>query len=99
VFATDYPVAAMRGRRVRVMDHWVDVVLEGYPPSAWRVVSPGIRATFMSLEIALAVIQAGRRLGLSREDIHGVFYANGMRILQGVDGGAAVRRVEKAWTR
>lgn len=98
VFATDYPVAAMRGRRVRVMDHWVDIVLEGCPPSAWRVATDGIRATFMSLEIALAVIGAGRRLGLSRKEIHGVFFGNGMRILQSVDGGAALRRVEKAWT-
>ena len=32
LFGTDFPVAAVRGRRVRVMDHWVDVVLPGYPP-------------------------------------------------------------------
>ena len=36
LFATDLPVAAMRGRRVYVMDHWVDLVLEGYPPSDCR---------------------------------------------------------------
>lgn len=98
LFATDYPVAAMRGRRVRVMDHWVDVVLEGAPPSAWRVASDGIRATFMSLEIALAVIGAARRVGLSREELHGVFFDNGMRVLGAVGGGETVRRVERAWT-
>ena len=46
--------AAMRGRRVSVMDHWVDVVLPGYPKSAYRV-DGEIHATYMSLEIALAL--------------------------------------------
>ena len=34
LFATDFPVAAMRGRRVYAADHWVDLVLDGfgYPP-------------------------------------------------------------------
>jgi hypothetical protein len=99
LFATDYPVAAMRGRRVRVMDHWVDIVTPGYPPSAWRVPAEGIRATFMAREIAAAVLGAARRAGLSREAVHGVFFGNGMRVLAGVDGGSGARRVEEAWAR
>jgi uncharacterized protein len=99
LFATDYPVAAMRGRRVRVMDHWVDIVEPGHPASAWRVPAPGIRATFMAVEIAAAVLGAAGRAGLSREEVHGVFHDNGMRVIAGVDGGRAVRRVEEAWTR
>jgi predicted TIM-barrel fold metal-dependent hydrolase len=98
LFATDYPVAAMRGRRVRVMDHWVDIVTPGYPPSAWRVPAQGIHATSMAREIAAAVLGAARRARLSRQDTHGVFFDNGMRVLAGVDGGQAVRRVEEAWT-
>ena len=97
LFATDYPVAAMRGRRVRVMDHWVDIVTPGYPPSAWRVPAEGIRATFMAREIAAAVLGAARRAGLSREAVHGVFFGNGMRVLAGVDGGRAIQRVEEGW--
>ena len=96
--ATDYPVAAMRGRRVRVMDHWVDIVQGDYPPSAYRVPAEGIRSTFMAVEIALAVITAARRLGLSEKEIHGIFFENGMKLLRGVRGGRAITAVEKAWS-
>lgn len=44
LFATDFPMAAMRARRVWVMDHWVDVVLPGYPASAYRVSGDTFRA-------------------------------------------------------
>lgn len=98
LYATDYPVAAMRGRRVRVMDHWVDVVQGDYPSSSYRVRAEGIRATFMSIEIALAVLGAARRAGLSDGDARAVFFDNGMRILEGVGGGKTIRRVEEAWT-
>ena len=64
LFATDLPVAAMRGRRVHVMDHWVDLVLEGYPSSAYRVGFDGMRATFMTYEIAWSVILAAESAGL-----------------------------------
>jgi uncharacterized protein len=97
LYATDFPVAAMRGRRVRVMDHWVDVVLDGYPPSAYRVGSSGIRATFMALEIALAIKSAARACGLSQEETRAVFYDNGMRLLEGVAGGTVKKRVEAGW--
>ncbi len=30
LYGTDFPVAAMRGRRIYVMDHWVNVVIERY---------------------------------------------------------------------
>jgi predicted TIM-barrel fold metal-dependent hydrolase len=97
LFATDFPVAAMRGRRVRVMDHWVDVVSGEYPPSAYRVPGDGIRATFMALEIALAVVKAGAAAGLSDAAVRDVFFGNGMRVLRAVHGGAALRRVEAGW--
>jgi hypothetical protein len=97
LFATDFPVAAMKGRRVRVMDHWVDIVVGQEPASAFRVPADGIRATFMALEIAYAVRSAAERSGLSAERIAGVFYGNGMAVLQSVMGGTMVHRVEQAW--
>ncbi|MDO8684659.1 MAG: amidohydrolase family protein [Armatimonadota bacterium] len=92
LFATDFPVASMRGRRVYVMDHWVDIVLEGYPPSAYRVASDGIRATFMVYEIVLAIKRAGEMAGLSKEQITRVFNDNGMSLLNGVMDGRQMRR-------
>ena len=97
LFATDYPVAAMRGRRVRVMDHWVDIVQGDYPSSSYRVRAEGIRSTFMSVEIALAVLGAARRAGLNDGDTRAVFFDNGMKVLQSVGGGKAVTMVEGAW--
>lgn len=82
LFATDLPVAAMRGRRVYVMDHWVDVVLSGYPQSAYRVASDDIRATFMAWEIVLAVRRAAERVGLDEAALHAIFYDNGMALLR-----------------
>jgi predicted TIM-barrel fold metal-dependent hydrolase len=84
VFGTDFPVAAMRGRRVRVMDHWVDVVLEGYPKSAYRVASSSIRATFMAREIAFAVICAAELCGIKTSERAGIFYDNGIGLLNRV---------------
>ena len=84
LFGTDFPVANMRGRRVYVMDHWVDVVLPGYPPSAYRVASDGIRATFMAYEIVLAIKRAGEMVGLTQEQLSGIFYKNGMALLRRV---------------
>jgi len=83
LFATDFPVAAMRGRRVQVMDHWVDVVLPGYAPSAFRVAGE-IHATFMALEICLAIRWAAELTGLKRSDVRGIFWDNGMRLLRRV---------------
>jgi hypothetical protein len=86
LFATDFPVAAMRGRRVRVMDHWVDVVAPGYPKSAYRV-EGDVPAVFMTWEIILAIHWASDLCGLGLEDRHGIYYDNGIRLLQQVDGG------------
>ena len=91
LFGTDFPVAAMRGRRVRVMDHWVDVVLDEYPDSAFRVKSSGIRASFMAWEIVIAIRDAAARAGISARELHGVFYDNGMRLLKRVRNGAALK--------
>ncbi len=84
LFASDFPVAAMKGRRVRVMDHWVDVVLDEYPESAFRATSDGIRATYMAVEIAVAVRDAALQVGISDTQLSGIFHDNGMRILQSV---------------
>ncbi len=92
VYATDLPIAAMRGRRVYVMDHWMDVVLPGYPPSGpYRVAAPAvgghdIRATFMVYEIILALHRAAERVGLSAGEREGLFYHNGAALLAGVRG-------------
>jgi predicted TIM-barrel fold metal-dependent hydrolase len=97
LYATDFPVAAMLGRRVRVMDHWVDVVVGDAQPSAYRVRAEGIRAMYMALEIALAVLTAGRAAGLAPEKLRGVFFDNGMKVLSGVRGGEGVRAAEAGW--
>jgi len=99
LFGTDLPVAAMRGRRVYVMDHWVDVVLEGYPRSAYRVASDNIRATFMAWEIVLAIRRAAEMAGLSDQQMKAVFYENGMALLRSVMGGRRLEVAEAQWKR
>ncbi|MFH1904429.1 MAG: amidohydrolase family protein [bacterium] len=84
LFATDLPVANMRGRRVYVMNHWVDIVLEGYPLSAYRVEAKDIHATFMVYEIILAIRRAAERAQLSQEQLQAIFYDNGMALLKSV---------------
>ncbi|MCF6334749.1 MAG: amidohydrolase, partial [Spirochaetales bacterium] len=84
LFATDFPVPAMRGRRVYVMDHWVDLVLEGYPDSAYRVQSDNMRASFMVYEIVLAILRAAERVKLTDKEVQGIFHDNGMKILNNV---------------
>ena len=99
LFGTDFPVAAMRGRRVYVMDHWVDVVLEGYAPSAFRVASDSIRASFMAYEIVLAVKMGAQTAGLTAGQLQSVFCDNGMavlsRVMEGRQLAAAKWRAEQ----
>jgi len=97
LYATDFPVAAMRGRRVSVMDHWVDVVLPGYPQSAYRVADSSIRATFMAWEIVDAVRWAAELAGLKRKELNGIFFNNGMAILKRVDGGRPLAALRRRW--
>lgn len=97
LFATDFPIAAMRGRRVRVMDHWVDVVLNGYPESDFRIAGDNIHASFMAWEIVLAIVQGGEMAGLSSDKICGVFAENGLALLDGVMGGRQKKEVENRW--
>lgn len=92
LFATDFPVAAMRGRRVNVMDHWVDVVLEGYPESAFRVASNDIRASFMAYEIVLSIGIAGEMAGLKPKAIKDIFYNNGIDLLGRVMNGKPFKK-------
>jgi predicted TIM-barrel fold metal-dependent hydrolase len=94
LFGTDFPVAAMRGRRVYAMDHWVDVVLEGYAPSRFRIAGNDIRATFMAYEIAAAIELAGQMAGLSGQEIQAVFYENGMNLVRRVMGGRQCQEAE-----
>lgn len=98
LYATDFPVAAMVGRRVRVMDHWVDVVAGEAAASAYRVRAEGVPATYMALEIAYAVVQAGRAAGLAEGALRAVFFENGMKVLRGVRDGSALARTEQGWT-
>jgi predicted TIM-barrel fold metal-dependent hydrolase len=81
LFGTDFPVAAMRGRRVRIMDHWVDVVLPDCPTSAYRVAGEGYPAGFMAWEIALAIRWAAELAGISAAERDAIFHGNGMRLL------------------
>lgn len=82
LYATDFPVAAMRGRRVNVMDHWVDVVIKGYPESEFRVASDDIRATFMAYEIVLAIKTAADTAGLCKDQFQDIFFNNGIALLK-----------------
>ncbi len=84
LYASDFPVAAMKGRRVRVMDHWVDVVTDEYPDSAYRAKSNDIRATYMGVEIAVAVCDAAAQTGISDEERDGIFHTNGKNLLNRV---------------
>jgi len=84
LFATDFPVPAMRGRRVYVMDHWVDLVLDGYEPSDFRVMSDNMRASFMVYEIILAIRRAAERVGLSQKQLEAIFYENGKKVIDTV---------------
>lgn len=97
LFATDLPVAAMRGRRVHVLDHWVDLVDEGYPESRYRVPTPGAETTYMAREIAAAVVKAAQSAGLTEQTIHKVFFDNGMNLLAGVMDGAQLRAARERW--
>lgn len=84
LFATDFPVPTMRGRRVYVMDHWVDLVLPGNAESAFRVQSDNFRATFMVYEIILAIRRAAERVKLPQDKLSAIFCANGMAVLNRV---------------
>lgn len=84
LFGSDFPVAAMRGRRVQVMNHWVDVVLPGYPDSAYRVAGPGYQAGFMAWEIVLAIRWAAELSGIPDTERDGIFYNNGAALLRDV---------------
>ncbi len=82
LFATDYPVAAMIGKRVNIMDHWVDVVTAGYPESEYRVGSDNFGAIPMAQEIALSIILGADTAGISSTQLNGIFYDNGMKLIR-----------------
>jgi hypothetical protein len=84
LFATDFPVPAMRGRRVYVMDHWVDLVLPGNAQSSYRVQSDNFRATFMAYEIVLAIRRAAERVKLAQGRLQAIFFENGRKVLDRV---------------
>ena len=84
VYATDLPVAAMKGRRVTVKDHWVDLVLTGYEQSDFRVMSDNMNAAYMAHEIAIAVEHAANLAGFSQAELESIFYDNGIALLTSV---------------
>lgn len=84
LYATDLPVAAMKGRRVIVKDHWVDLVLNEYANSDFRVLSNNMNATYMAHEIAIAVEHAADLAGLSEHQLKSIFYDNGMSLFSSV---------------
>lgn len=92
-YATDLPVAAMRGRRVCVNDHWVDVVREPSQGSAYRLSAETLNATFMAYEIARAVRDAALLAGLSRQEIQSIFYNNGMALLERAAHGKPLQEI------
>ncbi len=95
LFATDLPIAGMRGRRVYVQDHWVDLVLDGYPPSAYRVGTDNMRATFMVYEIILAIRRAAERIGLTATELAGIYWDNGMALLERALDGAPMQALRQ----
>ncbi len=99
LYGTDLPMAAMRGRRVYAGDHWVDLVLDGYQPSAYRVPTSDVRASFMAYEIALAINVAGEMAGLSRSAIADVFCNNGIDLLRRVMGGRQWETIGSRWAK
>jgi hypothetical protein len=74
----------MRGRRVYVLDHWVDLVLPGPQASAYRVASEDMRASFMVYEIILAIRRAAERVRLSEKKLKAIFHDNGLGLLKRV---------------
>ncbi|RKX51298.1 MAG: hypothetical protein DRP50_09110, partial [Thermotoga sp.] len=75
-----------------VMDHWVDIVLDEYPPSSFRVLSSNIHATFMVYEIILAIKRASEMVNLSSKQLYNIFYENGMAVLSHVMDGQQLEK-------
>jgi hypothetical protein len=69
---------------VYLLDHWVDLVLPGPSPSAYRVVSENMRASFMVYEIILAIRRAAERAGVPESALRAIFHDNGKRLLEQV---------------
>jgi len=91
LFATDFPVAAMKGKRVNIRDHWVDVVASGYPECQYRVPSDAFTPMCMAREIALSVIIAAEAAGVGEGALEGIFYGNGMKLLKNACGGKSYK--------
>jgi predicted TIM-barrel fold metal-dependent hydrolase len=95
LFGSDLPVAAMRGRRVCVNDHWVDVLREPDQGSGYRVGLKQLRATFMVYEIIRAVRDAAEFAGLSNSQLSAIFFDNGMALLYAAMEGGQMRRIRE----
>lgn len=87
LYATDFPVAAMLGRRVYAADHWVDLVRKGYPESEYRVASDNFRATYMAHEIVAAIVQGAKMAGINDGEVRSIFHDNGEKLLGSVLNG------------
>ncbi len=87
LFATDFPIAKMRGRRVYVKNHWVDIVVGKYPKSQYRIFAKNIDAVFMAWEIILAIKRGSEMAGISENQYRKIFYENGITLLKSVKNG------------
>jgi hypothetical protein len=74
------------------MDHWVDVVRTGYPPSAFRVAGDDIHAGPTVWEMVLAIRWAAELTGISDDERAGIFCENGTALLRSVRKGKGERQ-------
>ena len=82
VYGSDLPLSRLRGRRVCVNGHWVDVTRGSWAWTAHRDEAQPIEATFMTYEMIRALRQGAEEAGLSLAEIKSIFYENGMRVIE-----------------
>ncbi|MBN2311603.1 MAG: amidohydrolase family protein [Candidatus Hydrogenedentes bacterium] len=83
LYATDFPIAIAPGKAVEINDQYTYVT-----PVPWDLsISDDhgkLQFTAFVYEELRAIKKAVDRLGLSREFVEGLFYANGMRLLRSI---------------
>jgi hypothetical protein len=53
----------------------------------------------MAVEIAVAVRDAALSAGIGESALHGIFFGNGMAVLERVNGGTTLAEVQARWKR
>jgi phosphotransferase system IIA component len=61
------------------------------------VASDDMHATFMAWEIALAIRRGAEMAGIDEAALKGVFFQNGMNVLNRVRKGQPVKALQSAW--